>query len=193
MRYFQKIKSDLNTASLLNAVIRQPDLWNQFNVRTRNWNAEEDADCGNAPRTPHRQVDDILIRFNDLKQDINAIANDKECINFPAAYRLPQARALIFGLMSLVEGEQLGRVLITKLRPGATIAPHVDMGSPAEFYDRFHIVLNSAPGCLFRSGDETVYMQTGDVWWFDNRAQHEVINNSADDRIHLIIDIRTFK
>jgi hypothetical protein len=34
-------------------------------------------------------------------------------------------------------------------------------------------------------------MQTGQVWWFQNALEHEVINNSAEARLHLIIDIRT--
>jgi len=34
-------------------------------------------------------------------------------------------------------------------------------------------------------------MATGQVWWFQHRALHSVENGSADDRIHLMIDIRT--
>jgi hypothetical protein len=36
-------------------------------------------------------------------------------------------------------------------------------------------------------------MAPGEAWWFDNAQEHEVINNSADDRIHMIVDIRTSK
>ena len=38
-----------------------------------------------------------------------------------------------------------------------------------------------------------VNMLTGEIWWFNNQAEHEIINNSADDRIHLIVDIRVSK
>jgi len=64
---------------------------------------------------------------------------------------------------------------------------------PAEFYDRYHIVLKSSPGTIFRCGDEQVYMAMGEVWWFNNLIEHEVLNNSIDDRIHLVVDIRTYK
>jgi hypothetical protein len=33
-------------------------------------------------------------------------------------------------------------------------------------------------------------MAPGEIWWFDNSVEHEVINNSAGDRIHLIVDVR---
>ncbi len=193
MQYFQKIREGLDVKPILNAIMRQPDLWNQFDIRTRLWNDYDPEDLKVAPRSPHSSASDILVRFNDINQDLTAIANDKECINFPAFYRLPQLRSLVFDLMRIVEGEQLGRILITKLRPGAVIAPHTDMGAPADFYQRYHIVLSSSAGCLFRAMDETVQMKTGELWWFDNTVEHEVINNSAEDRIHLIIDVRTFQ
>jgi hypothetical protein len=180
MRNFQCLAANVDTIPLLNAIMRQPDLWNQNTLRTDH------------PNTAHAAVDDIWLRFNKIEEDVpEKVVDDIECINYPAWWRLPQAQALVFDLMRRVGGERLGRVLATRLAPGCKITPHIDGGAPAWYYERFHIVLNSAPGCLFRSGDEMVSMQTGQVWWFDNTKEHEVINNSADDRIHLIVDIRT--
>jgi hypothetical protein len=34
-------------------------------------------------------------------------------------------------------------------------------------------------------------MPQGSVWWFQNAIEHEVVNNSPGDRIHMIVDIRT--
>jgi len=34
-------------------------------------------------------------------------------------------------------------------------------------------------------------MRQGEIWWFDNSVEHEVMNNGADDRVLLIVDIRT--
>jgi hypothetical protein len=94
-------------------------------------------------------------------------------------------------LMTFVGGERLGRVMINKIAPGGIIYPHRDTEAHADYYSRFHIVLQSQPGALFRAGDEQVHMATGEVWWFDNSEEHEVTNNSADDRIHMVVDIRT--
>jgi hypothetical protein len=63
----------------------------------------------------------------------------------------------------------------------------------AEYWDRFHVCLASAPGANFRCGDEWVHMNPGEIWWFNNRLEHEVINNSGADRIHMVVDIRTGK
>jgi aspartyl/asparaginyl beta-hydroxylase (cupin superfamily) len=92
--------------------------------------------------------------------------------------------------MRRVDGVRLGRVLITRLRPGGVIPEHVDQGAPATYYDRYHVALQSLPGALNIAGGETVTYNMGEMWWFDNRAPHTVVNNSADDRIVIIMDVR---
>lgn len=180
MKNFLMIADHIDVLPLLHAVQRQPDLWNQNRLRTTH------------PGTPHTEISDIWLRFNELPRDeeMAKILDEHESVNYPAMFALPESRALIYGLMSRLQGERLGRCLVTKLPPGGRIASHVDGGSHAAYYDRYHVVLQSLPGSLFRCGDETIHMKPGEVWWFDNAVEHEVINNSADDRIHLIVDIR---
>jgi hypothetical protein len=146
--------------------------------------------------TPHKEVSDIWIRFNDLKsyeesKDAAKILDEHESIWYSAVNDLPSVRTVVFQIMGRVQGIRLGRVLITRLAPGKKIEPHADGGTHAAYYERYHAVLQGLPGSLFRCGDETVNMQTGSVWWFQNAIEHEVINNSCDDRIHLIVDIKT--
>lgn len=178
MKNFLKVASAIDVMPLLMAVTLRPDLWNRHTLRTQH------------PGTAHSEVDDIWLRFNAIPEYDEDVIDDTECINYPAFLELPQARPLIFGLMTHLQGERLGRCLITRLKPGAKIAPHTDGGAPATYYDRFHIVLQSAPGCMFRAGDEWMHMRPGEAWWFDNTQEHEVLNNAADDRLHLIVDIR---
>jgi quercetin dioxygenase-like cupin family protein len=64
------------------------------------------------------------------------------------------------------------------------------MGAPAEYFTRYQIALQSLPGAIFRVEDETANFRSGDAWWFNNQLEHEVVNNSADDRIVCIIDVR---
>src|SRR5262249_62035301 len=97
---------------------------------------------------------------------------------------------LFFSCGWQVEGGRLGRGMLNKIRPGGRIYPHADTPEHAQYWDRFHYVIASAPGVLFRCGNEQVQMSTGQVWWFQNLLEHEVVNNSAVDRIHLVIDIR---
>lgn len=180
MRNFQLIAGGISVAPLLNAVLRR-DLWNAHTLRTAH------------PQSPHQQVEDIWLRFNELPTpgQEKEVIDDHESVNYPAWYELPEAQSVCLDLMRQMRGERLGRALITSLAPGKTIAPHVDGGSHATYYDRFHVVLQGLPGSLFYCGGETVQMRTGEVWWFQNLAEHSVVNNSADARIHLVVDIKT--
>jgi len=111
----------------------------------------------------------------------------------PAAAELPQTKPLILNLMRFAEAYELNRVVITRLAPGRRILPHAD-DQGAYVHDphrqRVHVVLQGLPGSLYRTGDETVQMLTGEVWWFNPLLEHEVQNNSADDRIHMLVDMR---
>ena len=178
MRLFQRLAVGVDVLPLLHAIGRQPQLWNANTLRTKH------------PQSPHKAVDDIWLRFNELKPDLAEVVNDLDCVNYPAFAALPQARSMLFDLMRRVEGERLGRVLVTRLAPGQKIEPHADLGAPATYYDRYHITLQNSPGSIFRCGDEQAFMAIGEVWWFDNTKVHEVVNNSGDDRITMIVDIR---
>lgn len=179
MNNFLRIDEGIDVMPALTQIKMHPELWDQNRLRTT------------YPGGPHSEASDIWLRFNVVDEaDPHKVVDDIEAVNYPAWYALPVARSLVMSLMARVQGERLGRVVITKLRPGKRIAPHPDMGAPATYYRRFHIVLQASPGCIFRAGDEQVSMKTGECWWFDNRQEHEVINNGADDRIVIIADLR---
>lgn len=183
MRYFQKIAENVDTMPMLYALQHNPGLWNQKRFRTTFEN------------TPHAAVDDIWLRFSDDSKttDTKSIMADGDCIWHEAIKALPQARVIILDLMRRLEAYAVDRAIITRLAPGRVILPHADNeGSYVHDPDRqrHHVVLQGLPGSLYRTGDETVCMRTGEVWWFDALSEHEVINNSADDRIHMLVDLR---
>lgn len=160
---------------LLAALAAKPDLWNENDLRTT------------FPGSPHSEVDDIWCLFQAL--DDPDMVNSTTVIPYRGWYELP-IQDLALNVMRRVGGVQLGRVIITRLPPGKTIPAHVDGGTPATFYQRFHLVLQSLPGCLARIETEVITAAAGEVWHFNNRAEHEIINNSADDRIVVVIDAR---
>lgn len=178
MRNFHKLGQGQDTAALLAAVQTRPALWNANALRQEFDNS------------PHKEAEDIWLRFN-ADPSVESCGDDLEAVNYPAWDALPMARPLVFNLMRYVEAERLGRVMITKLAPGAQILPHADiLGGYAHYYTRYHVVLQGLPGSLFHCGDETVNMRTGDIWHFNAHAVHSVVNNSADDRVHMLCDMR---
>jgi hypothetical protein len=184
MNNFQLLARNVDVMPLLHQLQVKKYLWNENTLRTKH------------PGTAHSQVSDIWVLFNelpkdekDLFQNLN-IVDDKEAIPYRAWSELPAIRSIIFGLMRQVEATRLGRVIITKLPPGKTITPHVDQGAPATYYERYQVILQSLPGCIFKIGNEEVQFSSGEIWHIDNKVEHSVINHSADDRIAMIVDLK---
>lgn len=109
----------------------------------------------------------------------------------PIIMKLPAVRQVLSDVMRSIGGAILGSVVISKLRPGERILPHIDMRPPNVYplYHRFQVPLRTAPGIVFRCGGEDQDMQPGTLWWFDNQKTHEVINDSNVDRISMFCDI----
>lgn len=190
MHNFLKIAEGVQTRQLLNAIYRKPHLW------------KADDFLRKFPQGPFGETDTIYLRFQDhvpveTDEDLKAYTENRlaghdlhECPWRAEVNDLPEARAHIMALMGATGATRLGRCMLNRIVPGGRIFPHADSKWHAEYWDRYHLVLQSAPGNTFRCGDETIWMREGEIWWFQNAIEHEVINNSADDRIHLVMDLR---
>lgn len=186
MRYFQQA-GIADMGPLRMALVQKRDLWNRYDYRTT------------FEGTPFGGMDDILLRYSKPEKfqglwDPEALIDDESLILYAAWHELPEAHDVVFNLMRRYKGIKLGRVIIARLPMGGRILPHQDnVGRYANREDgmRFHVVVNSSPGCVFHCGDESVQMKTDEVWWFDHRAMHAAENNGSDERIHLLVDIQT--
>lgn len=186
MKNFRKITQGIDTTRLLLAIQRRPELW------------KADTYLRDYPQGPFGEVESIMLRFpvkgvldSQIELDDHLSKYDQhESIDQPAYAVLTEARPMVANLMAYVQGERLGRVMVNKIAPGGRVFPHADTPVHANYWDRFHIALESTAGVVFRCESERVYMAPGEIWWFQNANEHEVINNSATDRTHMIVDIR---
>ncbi len=179
MKNFQAIAT-FDPMPLLHQIQRQEGLW------------KEDTYLRDYSQGPFGDTETIFLRFPPAVKELErGFVDQHESYWMDGAIQLPAARSILFSLMAKVEGERLGRCMINKLKPGGKVFPHKDTPEHAQYWERYHCVLQSSVGCNFRCDDEQIFMQTGSVYWFDHRKEHEVINNSSNDRIHIIVDIRT--
>ncbi len=178
MRNFLPIITGLNVMPLVLAIQRQPSLWNEHTDRTRTGG-------------PHADVDDIWIRYNRLENKGAHFHEEHDAVWYPAYYRLPQIREIVFPLMARVEGERLGGVLITRVPAGGQVAAHQDDNWHVRYYDKYYVQLQGHPQQVFHCGDDHYAPMPGDVYYFDNTKSHWVENSSPIDRMTLIICIRS--
>lgn len=187
MRNFYRLAQNVDVIPLMTRLARSEELWNQHRFRTTFEN------------TPHGEVDDILLRFSDPSiakdGDTQAVMADTKAVWLPPSVLLPEVQSIVLDLMRRVNAYALDRLILTRLKTGGRILPHADnQGEYVHDRDRarFHVVLQGLPGSLYRTGDETVQMLTGEVWWFNALVEHEVQNNSVDDRVHLLVDLQVW-
>jgi quercetin dioxygenase-like cupin family protein len=183
--HMQKLPFTLPVDELNRQLAEQPELWNLFDLRTRS------AD------SPHREVDDIWLRYRSWDEfdpgNPHAFANEHRSVFYAAYYKLPAMEWLLAQLVERLGEFELGGILITRIPPGKQVYPHSDAGSwHADYYDlKVLVLLSSAPGQQFCfENDEAHEGDAGDVFVFDNRPVHWVVNSSDTDRVSLIFAIR---
>lgn len=177
---FERIRGALNTSKLLEEINSQPTLWKDHEERQT------------FPGTAHSETETIYLRWAN-EFSFEAVFKSIEAVDYGALDLLPTAKELILKAIAAAEIKELGRVIITKLSPNGFIDPHTDDGVYADYFERFHIPLQSYDGNYFfvenkDAEGEFAYMKPGELWWFNHKKKHWVVNNSDHDRIHLIID-----
>lgn len=199
MKNFHLLASGVGVQTLMLKLAHNPQFWHA------------DTYLRDYPQGPFGEVDSIILRFpprtvkateaeakkalkSALKSEWFRVAQH-ECVDMPIYAQLPEARQLVMQLFHATGGTRLGRVIINRIQPGGRILRHADTSDHANYWHRHHCVLQSAPGVVFTAGDEQVYMATGEFWYFNNgkepdRPEHEVVNNSAVERIHLVMDVK---
>lgn len=172
---------DVDVTGVNLGLSRHPELWDQFSLR---------KDC----LDPHKAMHDIWVRYNDIqlfKGDLASWNGPHFPIWYPAWHLIPELRPIVMGLFQRYSGTHLGGILITKIPAGKRIEAHTDSSWHAKFYTtKLYVVLQGNDRCVNRVLTERVAMKTGEVWYFNNNVDHDVINDGDTDRITLIVCMR---
>lgn len=178
------ICSDLDVLPLQEELLKHYDEFDKYEYRRT------------FPNSPHAAMTDIWVRYNDVtpfeeKGSLSGFEAEHDSIWYPVLEKLPSVKKVVFDLMSKVDGERLGGILITKLDPKGQITRHTDAGWHAQYYDKFCVPILNKDGAIFGFDDGLINPKLGEAWWFDNSNPHWVDNNTDSDRIAMIVCIRT--
>ena len=143
---------------------------------------------------PHLHTNTYIIQYHPLDwifgTPIQSATMDKDLMD------------LISPIIENLEDEIVGksaRVLLIKLGAGKDVALHVDGGDYLSSVRRFHIPIITNDNVFYTVNKETINMKAGECWEINNLKYHSVLNDSEEDRVHLLIDIlpeysfRTYK
>ena len=85
-------------------------------------------------------------------------------------------------------GQVLSRSRLMKIDARCQLDLHVDFNYHWFSRVRIHIPIITDPSVIFHCGQASLHMRPGECWIFDSWRRHRVVNPSARDRIHLVID-----
>jgi len=146
------------------------------------------------PNSPHSEMTDIWARFGDVSNgDYSILGVEHDSVWYKSAELIPDVKNIAFQLMTSVNGERLGGILITKLPAWGKIKPHTDSGWHAAYYEKFYVAVSNPVGSYFCFENDRIDARNGDCYWFRNDRIHWVENNSNEDRIAMIVCIKTDK
>jgi quercetin dioxygenase-like cupin family protein len=116
--------------------------------------------------------------------DIFANNSDLPFIDTPLLFSCTYFQELLNQL--LFEKET---VRLLRLQPGSIVKEHRDNGLAYRFdCFRLHIPIVTAANVAFKVGGNTIPLKEGECWYADFDLPHSVINDSEQERIHLVID-----
>lgn len=174
LKFFRRLKADVDVQPIVAELAAQPEAWFQQTGRQR----------------VRVQAEALAIPIRGLRKSkmVGIARREVQESRYTTLSRsFPVVRAFIEAFAAEVGG-RVARAKIVNLPPGGRVHPHVDRGEYYATRDRYHLVVQSA-GCGMSAGDEQVVMRKGELWWFDNKAEHAAWNDTSEPRIHLIFDV----
>jgi hypothetical protein len=91
-------------------------------------------------------------------------------------------------LESLFNGKIIRAELIT-MNSNSRIRTHRDRGDILFLARRIHIPIKTNKNVIFKVNEDSLNMKASNIYEINNFKYHSVINNSEENRIHLIIDV----
>ena len=174
---FLRIAEGIDVAPFLSELTAAPEMWLADTSRQRKVRCQRDT-LNIFLRVARKPLPAGARNANDVHESRTA----------RAAAGFPHALAFCQRIARSRRGE-LGRATLVALQPRGWVRPHVDAGAYYRIRDRFHLVLRSREGSPMTSGGERIVMREGELWVFDNKAEHDARNPTDEPRVHLIFDV----
>jgi hypothetical protein len=174
---FAKIADSLDVQALVKAINSHAHLWDVITERQ------------NYRGSAHHDTQAIIVRGP--RPETRDAFNELWTVDYPYAKPLAAHVDLLTRRCCMHIGltGELGRVMLVNLRADGHIDSHVDEGRYADTFERFHLAIIAAKGVRFNVAEHSFEALSGELWWFNHKLTHSVVNLSGADRWHLIIDV----
>ena len=174
MKNIRVIKTGINVSKILK----------QLNEHPEDWNYQQKLPESKV-LDPHVYISQAAV----LQLVIGTIENPDEyvfdsegCIPAPAYYR--HVAAVAFLKRHFKDFKRAG---FLALPVGGVTGKHIDFGKYYLTKDRYHLSIQGQ--YEYTVGDESIIVEPGTLFWFDNKLEHSAKNIGPIDRITLVFDV----
>jgi Aspartyl/Asparaginyl beta-hydroxylase len=174
LRHFKLLRSRVDLTPFRAELARDPQAWDANTRRQRDVKVQ-------------RNTQNIALRSGIVPPDTH-INDAQDVVDTPLASSFPETLAFLHAFAA-ERRASLARVMFVRLAPGARVYRHRDDGQYYLIRDRYHLIVESPAGSPFITVRERNLMREGELWWFDNKLEHEAFNPGKDWRVHLIFDL----
>lgn len=176
---FKLIADNLDVGPLLKKILANEHLWAERTERQ------------SFPGSPHKDTETIYLRWAVDESLYGGFYDLRSQDHEETIYQLePECYDVFNAVLRSIGGyipHPVGRVILTRMKPGGVITEHTDEGPYADKYDRFHVCLQGES--ILTCDGAHQKMIPGELWWFNHKLPHRITNSLWGDRIHLIIDL----
>jgi hypothetical protein len=167
---------DIDISTFVNEIEKNKNLWNNYRAKTVLVQRETLAIPLISAET--KIIDGI---------DLTDYRNEQKVKVLEAYYKFPELIHFI-RMIAIKENGYLSRCNIVSLLPLGKVYPHRDKGRYYALRDRYHLVIQTE-GSLMVNGRQKMTFKEGELWWYNNKVAHSSLNESNNERIHVIFDL----
>ena len=176
MRNIRIIKTGLNVDRIKQQLVEH----------AADWGAQKNLD-GVALQDPEKYyttVDVLQLVMGGIEHEGQYVGDSEICIPTPAFKR---HTGILEMLRDDLQVPTVRRCAFFKIPVGHKVGRHTDFGSYYLNKDRYHVSISGR--YRYTVGDETVDIEPGTFFWFNNKVEHESENIANEPRIAFIFDV----
>ena len=174
MKNIRIIKTNVDVSKILEQLKQYPEDWgSQKDIK-----GTEQLD----PTEYIVTVDVLQLIIGGLETEDQYVGNSEICIKTPAYEKHTEVISYLSKYF-----KKLRRCAFLALPVGEEVGFHIDEGTYYLTKDRYHLSIQGK--YEYTVGEETVIVESGTLFWFNNKLPHKAVNIGDNVRITFVFDV----
>ena len=174
MKNIRIIKTGINVSKILKQIEQHPE----------DWNIQQKIPDSKVldPHVYISQAAVLQLVIGTIQNRDDYVFDSEDCMALPTCDR--HTAAVGFLKRHFKDFKRAG---FLALPPGGETGKHIDFGKYYLTKDRYHLSIQGT--YEYTVGDESIVVEPGTLFWFDNKLEHSAKNIGKVDRIVLVFDV----